>query len=70
MPTSRDGSPPTSAPVTTTYLEQWDRRRILPARAPGVEHTIDRVSGPAPEFARFLYATVGADWAWTDTPGR
>jgi GNAT superfamily N-acetyltransferase len=52
--------------VTTTYLELRDPARIRPARPTEIAHTITGVTEPAPEFARFLYATVGADWSWTD----
>lgn len=55
--------------VTTTYLEQTDREQIRPARRPEVDHLVTLVAEPAPELARVLYATVGADWSWTDRLG-
>jgi GNAT superfamily N-acetyltransferase len=55
--------------VTTTYLELRDVAGIRPARDSDVDHVIVEVTEPAPEFARFLYATVGADWSWTDRLG-
>jgi hypothetical protein len=55
--------------VRTTYLEQRSPADLRPAKAPGVPVDVVRVETPAPEFARFLYATVGGDWHWTDRLG-
>lgn len=55
--------------VTTTHLELRDPDRIRPARPSDVPYTITEVTEPAPEFARFLYTAVGADWSWTDRLG-
>jgi GNAT superfamily N-acetyltransferase len=52
--------------TTTTYLEQGDRSEILEARAAEVEWILVEVAEPAPAFAQFLYAAVGADWFWLD----
>ena len=55
--------------VTTTYLELCTVDGIRSARDSGAEYAIAQVAEPAPEFARFLYVTVGADWSWTDRLG-
>jgi GNAT superfamily N-acetyltransferase len=52
--------------VRTTYLEQRSPTRLRPAALPGTPPEIVRVEIPAPEFGRFLYATVGGDWHWRD----
>ena len=52
--------------VRTTYLEQRSAGDVRPARAPAEPVEVVRVAGPAPEFSRFLYATVGGDWHWSD----
>ncbi|AEW97096.1 MULTISPECIES: GNAT family N-acetyltransferase [Streptomycetaceae] len=61
----------TDTAVTTWYLEQTDPADLAPAAAPdpaaGV--TVARARIPSPEFSRFLYASVGADVAWTDRLG-
>jgi GNAT superfamily N-acetyltransferase len=53
-------------PATTTYLELRDRGQVRAAPRSEIAYVLVEVEDPAPEFARFLYATVGADWAWTD----
>lgn len=50
--------------VTTTYLHQESADEVRDARPPDEPVTVARVEAPAPEFARFLYATVGGDWYW------
>lgn len=55
--------------VRTTYLEQRSPAEIRAAAQPGDSLDVVRVELPAPEFSRFLYATVGADWHWTDRLG-
>jgi GNAT superfamily N-acetyltransferase len=52
--------------VRTTYLEQCSPDQLRPAREPALPVDIVRVELPSPEFSRFLYATVGGDWYWTD----
>lgn len=53
-------------PVVVTYLEMLspDELNPKPLTTPGLE--IRRVQHPLPEFNRFLYASVGGDWFWTD----
>lgn len=50
--------------VITTYLEMRSRSQILPAQA--TELTLMESLRPCPEFQRFLYTAVGADWYWLD----
>jgi ribosomal protein S18 acetylase RimI-like enzyme len=52
--------------VKTTYLEQHVPGQVRAARHPDEPVDIIRVTKPAPEFSRFLYATVGGDWHWHD----
>ncbi len=52
--------------VTTWYLEMTDESSLLAARAPAWEHRIERARRPSAAFARYLYASVGGDWHWTD----
>jgi GNAT superfamily N-acetyltransferase len=52
--------------VRTTYLEQGSPEEVRPAREPADPVNVVRVEQPSPEFARFLYGTVGGDWHWTD----
>jgi GNAT superfamily N-acetyltransferase len=55
-----------SVEVTTWYLEMKAQSQLRPAPAPSVEHCIERVQRPSAAFARFLYASVGERWHWTD----
>lgn len=52
--------------VKTTYLEQRSPVEVREARPPKYPVEVVRVELPAPEFSRFLYATVGGDWHWHD----
>jgi len=52
--------------VRTTYLEQRSVAQVRPARIPTEPVDVVRVRRPAPEFSRFLYATVGGDWHWRE----
>jgi GNAT superfamily N-acetyltransferase len=53
--------------VTTWYLEQTSPADLVPpAAAAPPEVRFVRAEVPSPEFSRFLYASVGADCAWTD----
>jgi GNAT superfamily N-acetyltransferase len=51
--------------VTVWYLELASPEAFRPSAR---EHRLEfrRLSAPAPEFARFLYATVGAAYGWLD----
>lgn len=53
-------------PATRTYLQQLSVTDLVPARVPELPVEITRVEQPAPEFCRFLYATVGAEHHWVD----
>jgi GNAT superfamily N-acetyltransferase len=55
--------------VRTTYLEQGSPDAVRAAREPADSVNVVRVELPSPEFSRFLYATVGGDWHWTDRLG-
>ncbi|NGO68832.1 GNAT family N-acetyltransferase [Streptomyces boncukensis] len=54
--------------VTTWYLEQTAPVDLAPAGTPAhaADIRIERSRTPAPEFSRFLYASVGAGVSWTD----
>ncbi len=52
--------------VRTTYLEQLSPDDIRAAASPADSVDVVRVQVPSPEFSRFLYATVGGDWHWSD----
>ena len=54
--------------VTTTTLQLTYRPTQRLAELPP-ETRIERVGTPTPEFARWLYATVGGPWRWTDRLG-
>lgn len=56
------------ASVRTTYLEQSHPSELRPA-CPPADVTVVRAEIPAPEFSRWLYATVGGDHQWTDRLG-
>jgi GNAT superfamily N-acetyltransferase len=51
--------------VTTTYLEQTSPTDLRPAKPPAEPGRVVRVDEVSPEFCRFLYASVGGDWYWT-----
>jgi GNAT superfamily N-acetyltransferase len=51
---------------TVTYLELTGPDEINPARTPNDAVEIRRVEEISPEFSRFLYASVGGDWHWTE----
>lgn len=55
--------------VRTTYLEQLRPDALRAAREPAESVDLVRVELPSPELSRFLYATVGGDWHWTDRLG-
>ncbi|MCR9212578.1 MAG: GNAT family N-acetyltransferase [Proteobacteria bacterium] len=60
---------PTSSgkwPVTITYLEMTERPTHASLASPAAPHAIIRAENPTVSFYRYLYDTVGRDWAWTD----
>lgn len=52
--------------VTIRYLEMKAPDELRPKRASLAGVTVARVPTPIPELNRFFYATVGADYKWTD----
>jgi GNAT superfamily N-acetyltransferase len=52
--------------VTTSYLEILDPGDLRPRRSPRSDVALSRVGVPMPALNRFMYATVGGDWYWTD----
>jgi ribosomal protein S18 acetylase RimI-like enzyme len=48
------------------YLEMTDPEQLVPARLERSDLRVLPVTTPCPEFSRFLYATVGHPWYWTD----
>ncbi|MFO7169265.1 MAG: GNAT family N-acetyltransferase [Chloroflexota bacterium] len=52
--------------VTTTYLELRGRAQFRPALLDDPAVQVIQSHEPLPEFYRFLYSTVGRDYAWTD----
>lgn len=52
--------------VTTWYLEMLDPKQLRSKAAGNYDLTIEQAKIPCPEFSRFLYASVGGDWHWTD----
>jgi GNAT superfamily N-acetyltransferase len=52
--------------VTTTYLEIDNPSDLRPSGEPRVPFTLTRVDVPTPELNRFLYVSVGDNWAWRD----
>ncbi|ADB29756.1 GCN5-related N-acetyltransferase [Kribbella flavida DSM 17836] len=51
---------------TITYLEQTSPNGVRPAKEPRQPVDVRLVEEVSPEFARFLYASVGGDWYWTE----
>jgi GNAT superfamily N-acetyltransferase len=51
--------------VTTWHLELLRREAFRPSTRP-LRLRLERLVAPAPEFARFLYATVGEPYGWRD----
>lgn len=68
MPIKRPPIPTLSGkwPVTITFLEMEDRPIRATLAPPAVPHAIFRAENPTISFYRYLYDTVGRDWAWTD----
>ncbi|NUM79515.1 GNAT family N-acetyltransferase [bacterium] len=50
--------------VVTTYLEMFERPKIVFEPKPGT--SIIRAEKPTVSFYRYLYNTVGASWLWVD----
>ncbi len=50
----------------TTWSLQMLRPALPPPRPFPEDVRLDRATGIAPEYARFLYGLVGGDWYWTD----
>ncbi|MEZ5559066.1 MAG: GNAT family N-acetyltransferase [Pseudomonadales bacterium] len=55
--------------VTITYVELLDPGQLRPAKPARVAYQLMQVEDPTPEYNRYLYATVGADWVWQDRLG-
>jgi GNAT superfamily N-acetyltransferase len=58
-----------SVEVTRTYLQMTDPAEFTPARADETRERIDRVTGCAPSFFRYLYREVGRFYHWIDRLG-
>lgn len=52
--------------VTITTLDMSDPGQLRPRNPPPGNLAVRRVTHPLPEFNRFLYTAVGADWYWID----
>ncbi|MEO0985629.1 MAG: GNAT family N-acetyltransferase [Cyanobacteria bacterium J06639_14] len=52
--------------LTTWELEMLDREQLRPKIIQHPSLTIQQAEVPCPEFSRFLYASVGGDWYWSD----
>lgn len=52
--------------VTTWHLEMRSPAELRPKRLDRADVALVAVPFAWPELNRWLYATVGADWAWTD----
>jgi GNAT superfamily N-acetyltransferase len=68
MPIKRPPQPTASGkwPVTITFLQMDQRPTHASLMAPAAPHAIIRAENPTVSFYRFLYNTVGRDWAWID----
>ncbi|AKU18614.1 hypothetical protein VV02_03690 [Luteipulveratus mongoliensis] len=55
-----------TAEVTTTTLEQTESTDLWPSRELPSGVRIEHATGATPELVRWLYATVGGPWQWTD----
>ena len=55
----------TTVTVTTTYLELAGRTAFRPAYLNDQRLQVVQSHEPLPDFYRFLYGTVGRDYAWT-----
>src|SRR5262245_60133962 len=52
--------------VITSYLEMTSPNELVAKRSARTDVVLAQATPPMPELNRFLYATVGADWYWTD----
>ncbi|MFN8007993.1 MAG: GNAT family N-acetyltransferase [Terriglobia bacterium] len=52
--------------VTTYHLEMLNPAELRGKHAPTGDFQVRRAEIPCPELNRFLYASVGGDWYWTD----
>jgi GNAT superfamily N-acetyltransferase len=52
--------------VTTYYLEITNPADVRPASSHPISVQVQRAEIPCPALNRFLYATVGRAWHWTD----
>lgn len=52
--------------VTTWYLEMLSPDQLIPKDASNPDLSILHAAIPSPEFSRFLYTSVGANWYWCD----
>lgn len=52
--------------VTTWFLEMQGPSDLRVAPPPARPHRIERVEQPSAAYARYLYATVGRGWHWTE----
>ncbi len=55
--------------VIVTYLDMHSAADLRRPQRPVDDLVVQRVAEPAPEYAHFLYTTVGSDWHWTDRLG-
>lgn len=55
--------------VVTTSLEMTAPDQLRPGRKVPAGVRFEVVGDPQPEFVRWLYATVGGPWTWTDRIG-
>jgi GNAT superfamily N-acetyltransferase len=63
VPETRADSAQTT--VATTFLELRSLASLVPATS-AVEADLVRAGAVSPEFARYLYVTVGGQWHWRD----
>ena len=57
---------PSEISVTTTYLELPSRAHLRPIHDEHTDLTVMQACVPLPNFYRFLYTSVGSNYAWTD----
>ncbi|HEX9166434.1 MAG TPA: GNAT family N-acetyltransferase [Gemmatimonadales bacterium] len=54
-----------TVPVTVWHQEMLSPTEFRPSTRPPA-YALVRLTAPAPDFFRFLYAAVGGPWHWTD----
>jgi GNAT superfamily N-acetyltransferase len=52
--------------ITTWYLEMLDPMHLRPSAPGDYPLRIEQAKIPSPEFSRFLYSSVGANYYWID----